>query len=189
MELEALKKIYEHNCSNPSDIHEHCPTLYELAKKCNHVTEFGTRWGVSTSALLYAQPKKLICYDISRHRMVSTLSDIAGETKFVFIKGNTREIEIEETDFLFIDTWHAYSQLKIELELHGNKAKKYIAMHDTEKYGEKSDTVKGTRPAEKGLKPAIKEFLAANSQWTQLKHYKNNNGLTILRRTNVGQSN
>jgi len=182
--LEELKKIYEHNCSKPSDIHEHCPILYKLATQCNHVTEFGTRWGVSTSALLYAQPKKLVCYDLSRHRMINSLSEAAGETEFVFIKGDTTEIEIEETDFLFIDTWHAYSQLKRELELHGNKAKKFIAMHDTETFGDNGDTVKGTRPPQQGLKPAIKEFLADNLQWTQWKHFKNNNGLTILRRMN-----
>jgi len=185
MKLEELKKIYEHNCSTPSDIHEHCPILYGLAKKCDHITEFGTRWGVSTSALLYAQPKKLVCYDLSRHKMVSTLNNVAGETEFVFIKGDTTEIEIEETDLLFIDTWHAYSQLKTELELHGNKANKYIAMHDTEKFGDKGDTVKGTRPPQQGLKPAIKEFITDNLQWKIWKHFKNNNGLTILRRTNV----
>jgi hypothetical protein len=36
----------------PSDIHEHLPTLSELARECKHVTELGTRTGVSTLAFL-----------------------------------------------------------------------------------------------------------------------------------------
>lgn len=34
----------------------------------------------------------------------------------------------------------------------------------------------------KGLIPAIDEFLIANTNWIMEKQYKNNNGLTILKR-------
>ena len=34
----------------------------------------------------------------------------------------------------------------------------------------------------KGIIPAIDEFLSANTNWTMEKQYKNNNGLTILKR-------
>ena len=45
---------------------------------------------------------------------------------FLFTEADVLKIEIEETDLLFIDTYHAYQQIKGEFELHGNKAKKYI---------------------------------------------------------------
>lgn len=179
----TLKELYENNCKTKSDINEHCPVLYELAKECDHVTEFGTRWGVSTSALLYAQPKKLICYDVgARGRAVSTLRELAGETEFVFHKASTLEITIDPTDFLFIDTWHAYFQLKKELELHSEKAKKYMAFHDTVKFGRRGDTCRGTRDPGGGLMDALDEFLDGNNEWEVQKHYENNNGLMVLRR-------
>jgi hypothetical protein len=33
-----------------------------------------------------------------------------------------------------------------------------------------------------GLQPAIDEFISANKDWVIIKQYKNNNGLTILKR-------
>jgi GT2 family glycosyltransferase/tetratricopeptide (TPR) repeat protein len=50
----GLAALYELACREPSDVNEHLPTLYALAKECEHVTELGTRGGVSTTALLYA---------------------------------------------------------------------------------------------------------------------------------------
>lgn len=179
-----LKELYEKNCTTPSDINEHCPVLYALAKECKHVTEFGTRWGVSTSALLYAEPEFLVCYDKSRQKEVSMLEELAKTTKtnFSFFKRNVLEIEIDPTDFLFLDTWHAYIQLKQELKLHADKARKYIAMHDTEKFAHRGDTLKDTADPGGGLKPAIDEFLESHPEWVLDHHYRNNNGLTILKR-------
>lgn len=178
-----LEELYKKSCNTKSDINEHCPVLYELAKQCDHVTEFGTRWGVSTSALLYAQPKKLICYDIgARGKAVSLLKDLAGDTDFEFHKANTLEVTIDPTDFLFIDTWHAYVQLKKELEMHADKANKFMAFHDTVKFGRRGDTCRGTRDPGGGLMDALDEFLDGNEEWKIVKHYKNNNGLMVLRR-------
>ena len=178
----TLEELYRQSCETPSDINEHCPVLYDLAKECDHVTEFGTRWGVSTSALLYAQPKKLVCYDIGRRRSVSILESLAGDTEFEFHKADVLEIEIEPTDFLFIDTWHAYVQLKKELELHAVKAKKIMAFHDTVKFARRGDTCKGTRDPGGGLMDAIDEFLEGNEQWKIEKNHQNNNGLMVHRR-------
>lgn len=185
MKFKTLKELYEHNCNKSSDINEHCPTLFELAKKCDHVTEFGTRWGVSTSALLYAQPSKLICYDRAKKRdAIIQLSELSEKTEFEFHRANVLEIDIDPTDFLFIDTWHAYIQLKQELEKHAAKAKRYIALHDTVKFARRGDTCKGTKDPQGGLMDALDEFLESNNDWEIEKHYENNNGLTILRRVN-----
>ena len=77
---------------------------------------------------------------------------------------------------MFIDTLHTYEQLIQELRRHGNKAKKYLAFHDTETFGTVSE--QGGR----GLNLAIAEFMLENPHWVTEKVYKNNNGLTILRR-------
>ena len=50
--MNKLQEIYEGLCSTPSDINEHLPTLKKYAEECEHITEMGVRWVVSTYALL-----------------------------------------------------------------------------------------------------------------------------------------
>jgi len=177
-----IEKLYASACKEKSDINEHLPILRAIAENCNsknygagiRVTEFGTRWGISTTALLAARPQKLTCYDLSFHKKALELKNFAGETDLKMIVGNTLEIEIEQTDFLFIDTYHTYTQLKQELMLHGDKAQ-VIAMHDTETYG-----IRGADGKE-GLKQAIKEYIK-DSYWKIVYSCSNNNGLTVIRR-------
>ena len=78
---------------------------------------------------------------------------------------------------LFIDTWHTHDQLKEELERHHGKVSKFITMHDTETFG-----IEGEDKKKPGLTDALIEFLFKHKEWKIYKHYKNNNGLTILRR-------
>jgi hypothetical protein len=179
--MNSLKHIYELKCSTPSDINEHLPTLKKYAEECDHITEMGVRWVVSTYALLMGKPKKMISYDINEIIWQPITEMVKGDTNFEFRVANTLDLEIEETDLLFIDTLHNYNQLKGELELHGNKARKYIIFHDTttfewigESYENKMD--------EKGLWYAIEEFLETNPHWEILERFTNNNGLTILKR-------
>lgn len=166
----------------PSNINEHLTTLYELGKQCDHITEMGVETGVSTRAWLNTGAQ-LISYDIRLNNNVIKLFDIAQQKgkKAKYIQADTRNIEIEETDLLFIDTLHTYKQLTKELALHGNKARKYIVFHDTHTFGLQGED----RIDPKGLLPAIIEFIIANPHW-QFKMIKtNNNGLTVLERTHV----
>ncbi len=179
--MNQLQQTYEELCTRPSDINEHLPTLKKYADECEHITEMGVRWIVSTYALLMGKPKKLISYDINPINSEPIQEMVKDVTEFEFRVANTLDLEIEETDLLFIDTLHNYNQLKSELELHGNKAKKYIIFHDTtafewigESYENKMD--------EKGLWYAIEEFLETNPHWEILERFTNNNGLTILKR-------
>ena len=94
-----------------------------------------------------------------------------------YLIADTREITIEETDMLFIDSLHTYDQLKKELGLHGNKAKKYLVFHDTFTYG-----LKGEIAGTVGLLPAIIEFIIENPCWFFKIHKINNNGLIVLER-------
>lgn len=172
----ALAERYRLACATPSDINEHLPALYELAKGCKHVTEMGTRTGVSTLALLAAQPERLVCLDVVRYPEVDQLAAMAGRTQFVFRKEDVLQADIEETDLLFIDTLHGYDQLREELRRHAAKARKYIVLHDTTAFADRGE-VEGQR----GLWPAVEEFLAAGV-FRLKQRYENNNGLTILER-------
>lgn len=177
--MTTLEQVYNHFCKTPSDINEHLPTLKELASDCSSVVEMGVRWVVSTWAFLKAQPESLLSIDIDHpskyNDALNYVEQLKGRTKFEFLQADTTKIEIEECDLLFIDTWHVYDQLKKELELHGNKPKKYLIFHDTITFGEKGET-----EGHQGLMPAIKEFLSDNPHWSILEHHKNNNGLLVL---------
>jgi hypothetical protein len=102
----------------------------------------------------------------------------------------------EAVDLTFIDTWHVYGQLKRELAKFAPLTKKYIIMHDTtldEIYGE---TIRmGWNPEQqswetgipveeinRGLWPAIEEFISENREWVLKERFTNNNGLTVLTR-------
>lgn len=182
---EMIEQEFQSSKNRKSDICEHLQLLYDLAKDCKHVTEMGVRFGDSTRAFLKAEVV-LRSYDIQLNPKVIELfkaADDAGRD-VKYIKADVRQVEIEETDLLFIDTWHSYPQLKQELYLHGNKARKYLVFHDTWTYGmrdeswEKNRTPIGTE----GLLPAIIRFMIENPHWKFKEFRTNNNGLTVLER-------
>ncbi len=181
---DTLEDTYLFLHNTPSDINEHLPVLKELASQSDSVVEMGVRWVVSTFAILAGKPKSLTSIDIQDPKTYNNRIDIASdfakkeEINFEFILADTTKIEIDPCDFLFIDTWHVYDQLKKELDLHGNKAKKFLAFHDTVTFGKK-----GEGGSHKGLMLAIDEFMKENPHWKVKKHYTNNNGLLVLERT------
>jgi len=181
---------YQNACNNTSDINENLPILYEIAKECSHITEFGVRSGMSTRAFLNTNAS-LRSYDLS---IDSDLNDIFKKAiefgkDVSYIEADVLNIQIEETDLLFIDTWHQYDQLKQELKIHGKKSRKYIAFHDTQTYGLVGESCSNASSGEIitdyisnpiGLLPAIIEFMIDNPEWKFKIHKTNNNGLTVL---------
>jgi len=182
MKLSIFEQEYLKACNTESDINEHLPVLRELAKEVSHVTEMGVREGVSTRAFL-TENVILRCYDLYLSGEVNRLFDIAKEQRknVSYIQANVLDVQIEETDLLFIDTWHCYDQLVQELKLHSPRVKKFIAFHDTQTYGTKSETFQG-KTGSNGLLPAIIEFIIENPEWRFKIHRTNNNGLTVIER-------
>lgn len=176
-----LARLYREACQVPSDMVEHVPYLWELARSCNTVTEFGTRTGVSTTAFAFAYPAKLTCYDIELHPDALALELLvrSAGVDMRLIQADDLTIEIEETDLLFIDTWHVYEQLRQELKLHSDRVRHFIVMHDTTTYGDHGDG------GGLGLWPAIDEFLSESSKWTLAYRTAKCHGLTVLSRRNV----
>jgi len=180
----TLEELYEAARATPSDINQHCAKLRELAGQCEHVTEFSTRRGVSTVALLAAlaakQPgegaekPKLVACDVARDGMVDALAARAGAAEFEFRQGDVLAIDIEETDMLFIDTKHTAGQLLGELARHSYRVRRYIVLHDTQVYGETGED------GGPGLLPALRKFMRENPRWSVVYHSQENNGLTVL---------
>jgi hypothetical protein len=178
-----LEEKYIWKCQNKSDINEHLPTLKRYADECNHIVEMGVRDVVSTYAFMMGKPKHLISYDIvplERYGVdVNELMEVAllNGVDFQFRLENTLLNQIVETDLLFLDTDHTYSQVKCELDLHGNMSRKYIIFHDTTSYefsGMHGDGI--------GIWMAITDFITKNPHWSIHERFTNNNGLTILKR-------
>lgn len=172
-----------------SDINEHLEVLYNLGMECESIVEMGVRGGQSTRAFLNTDAS-LKAYDIELHQVVMNLfnqAKVVGKN-VAYIEANVLNIEIDECDLLFIDTWHTGVQLKKELALHGNKAKKYLAFHDTHTYGCRDEKQNwqdfpDKRPiAGEGLIGPIINFVIENPHWKFKEFRTNNNGLTILER-------
>jgi len=179
------------------DINEHLETLRKYASKCKHVTEMGTRFAISTYALLIAKPEKVISIDLNYHFFKPYEKEILNfanlcNTNFQFIEGDVLKMDIEETDLLFIDTLHTYNQLSKELRKHEKNVKKWICLHDTITFGEKdedfykngeiSEFIKNEKIEKQGLYNALSDFLAENKNWIIKEHFTNNNGFTIIER-------
>lgn len=186
-----IENMYHTMCQTPSDINEHLPTLKKYGDKCTHITEMGVRGICSTWAFLSARPKKMISYDIQDPaRWGGDINSVIDTAKFyninyTFILENVLNIEIENTDLLFLDTWHSYKQLKQELLLHANNVNKYIVIHDTITFAYRDEEGYESFGPEwvgdnKGILVAIKEFLKYNTTWEQIENFTNNNGLMII---------
>lgn len=184
-------------CQIPSDINEHLITLKQYAEKCNDVTEMGTRHVVSTWAFIEAKPKKIRCYDLiydyykPSEFIVNKTCDEYG-IDFKFISGDTLEIDIEDTDLLFIDTLHTHDQLLGELRKHSKNVRKWIILHDTTLFGfrdesiyeKSSEIIKKTTKTGSGLLQAVDTFLNESKKWSIKEVFTNCNGLTILEKIN-----
>lgn len=184
-----IDEIFNRWCENKSHaMHGHMERLLALGHECKHITEFGTRRGASTAAFIAARPETIVCYDIKKLLEVDELENAAveAEVKFEFRSQSTinPNLLIDETDLLFIDTWHAYSQLKRELK-QTSRVRKYIVLHDTEDFAHEDEQDMYASGLEKmgfGLVPAILEFLESHEEWEKFAHYEDSSGLTVLKR-------
>jgi hypothetical protein len=186
---QTINRLY----NTPSDINEHFPTIVKYGSECNTITEFGVRAIVSTWGWLSCIPKKLTCYDLHYpDRWSGDLQSVYDTAEhlnvnFKFIQADSLLVNIEQTDLLFIDTWHVYDQLKKELHKHESFVNKYICLHDTTSYefvneSNSSEHSLNDPLTKQGLWPAVEEFLETNTNWILKERFTNNNGFTILER-------
>lgn len=203
--MSLTEKYLAEAVNSKGDLSEHLYTIKKYAEKCEHITELGVRWVVSTWALLAGKPKTLNSFDVIHyvyHGVPATkINDAAKEqdTDFNFYEENVLTTDkIVQTDLLFLDTLHSYKQVKLELYLHANKVRKYIIITNAVTYGNSNEgpvaTEKLTGEAlhvyknlqdKQGIMTAVKEFLEENPEWRVKEFFKNCNGLCILERIPV----
>ena len=110
------------------------PTLLECARECTTITEFGIFKGCGLATFSSLPNKKVIGYDITLDLVSPIIDDIRRlipkSTELIIRKGNTLDIDIEQTDMLFVDTVHRYDHVKKELIRHSERVNKYIVIHD-----------------------------------------------------------
>lgn len=182
MMTDYWSREFDRACDTVSDINQHLPYMRSLAQQCQHITEMGVRWGVSTRAWLHSDAV-LRSYDISVNPDIRKLFDVAqmlGKDAVIH-ETDVLTVHIDETQLLFIDTLHTYGQLRAELERHGNRSTKYLVFHDTHTFGHRDE--QGSGP---GLQLAISEWLARNPHWQLIHETQNNNGLMVLERKSQG---
>ena len=210
--MDIIKNRYNHLKNSPSDINEHLETLYKYATECESIIELGVRGCVSSWALTSglidnnSNNKKIFLNDLEKCNIDQLLNAVNN-----FNNSSNNKIQVDYKwisdldlelnslyDLTFIDTWHIYGQLKRELNKFSKHTNKYIIMHDTtvdeidgenircgwniEELQKKSGFTREELTT--GLKRAIDEFLAENSNWILKQKFTNNNGLTILERVN-----
>lgn len=198
----SIQSRYLTAAATPSDINEHLPVLFDYTKRCLSVVECGVRDIVSSWAFAYGlmgvPDNQYTLVDPYRggemDSFLTTCRDAGVNAEFV--NQSDLECPLVKADLLFIDTWHVYGQLKRELNRWNASIAKYIILHDTTVDGEKGETIRvgwnatlqsarsGIPVSEinKGLWPAVTEFLTDHPEWTLERRLTNNNGLTILSR-------
>lgn len=195
-----LKNRYELACDTPSDINEHVYTLRCLASECSSVAALGAKVMVSSWGLLQG----LSCSSNMARSYLGIDDEFPPFDTFIeaqrlargngiafdFWKCNELKIDIPPVDLLFIDSMHTYCHLTYQLETFSSQIGKYIVMHDTSwgdyddpRYrGDFSEYPPGYDRKKRGLWLAIEDFLRRHNEWIIYARYRNNYGLTILKR-------
>jgi len=171
--------MYHQNAVTPADINEHLPFLFRLAGTCSHITEMGTGSMRSTAAFLASKPAVFRSYDLKKPARLAEMEALgrAAGVDVRLITADVRQIEIEPTELLFIDTWHVESQVEIELRLHADKASRYLVFHDTEIFGERGESL-----GHRGIWYGIQKYMREHSEWKLIHHAPYNHGLTTFAR-------
>ena len=173
--FKTIDDLFEWQLKKESDIKAHLPFLKELASECEYVVEFGTRSGVSTTALVAGKPKRVVTVDKNMSGVPQVLKIMAeGATRLDFMQGDTLQITIPECDMLFIDSLHTGDQVWGELTRHAGKVKRWLAFHDTTTFGAIGEDGKP------GLIPSIEKFMSLNPEWKILYQSEESNGFLLL---------
>ncbi len=178
--MNPITERYERSKTRGS-MKDHQVILKRVADQCRHVTEFGVRDGDgSTLAFLASRCPIVVSYDVEWPVAVKELQADAAEAgaNWFFYWDNVLLVDIQPTEFLFLDTnelglaqeAHTPKQLLAELEMHGDKASKFLGCHDTHQF--------------KDLQRAFLTW-GLNNGWELYYHSPECFGLTLLKRPGV----
>lgn len=181
----TFEEIYQIRCQGKDrwpDIHQHIPTLRKYASQVQHITEFGVRSGNSTVGFMAGLSDRgsgtLIGYDIAPFQPELSSVPVPKNITWEFRMADTSKLDrIDQTDILFIDSFHERHHVTRELSHHA-AVSSYIIMHDTMEWGKTGDG-----PGAEGITPSIMDFLAQQwKNWRVYEHFSNNMGLLVMKR-------
>ena len=202
----------EHPKMGDADISCNLPRMWYWLREVQpaHVTEIGVRFAVSSWTFAhYASwraaaglPITYIASDITKRKEVAELDEAMGGCPGVlysFTEGDDLVVPPWKTDFLFIDTWHTYKQLYLELLRWAPHTRSLLVLHDTTLFASQDEgsVGHGGKPVDEnlfknvqqrtGLVPALNDFLltSAGQRWEIVEQNSNCNGITFLRANSV----
>lgn len=207
----AIKHKYLGN--QASDINEHLNTMVNYVKEGDSVLALcwqGTQtyWTIAHGLLFNkSETKKTMIYNNIFNFDMEEFTNVTRHLKnlsVTFTKADFFQFEFPENapqtvDTLFIDSWHVYGCMKRELSKYAPKTNKYIMLHDTTVDEWDGETLRCNLNADeqskkydlpiyeinRGIWPAIQEFLNDNPQWVLKERFTNNNGFTVLERVSA----
>lgn len=147
--------------------------IKEKIQGCNSYTELGVNQGATLAVAVLENIKTIRAYDIALkpYNFAKDLFNTYANDHNIDLKvfeTDTLKCNIDPVDVLYIDTRHLYNHLKQELQLHGDKAMKYIIFHDTF--------------AQSELKKAILEFVNQHSDWSVITDCKVSVGFMTIKK-------
>ena len=201
----AIRARYEAEIRIGGNVEKHMPVLFALASGFANITELGVHsvhssWAFARAASDGAALGERITYralDIARDNRVDELEAAMRQcpgVTFSFTEADDLLVDVWESNFLFIDTWHTYKQLTRELQRWPQAVSHYIALHDTVLFANhdeneaqasrRKETLFDGLPVRQGLKVAVQEFLESSEglKWQVFEHYANQNGVMVLQR-------
>lgn len=178
--MSAIDDNFNRVRAESTDMEGHMDVIRQYASMCPTIAELGVYDCTSTWALLAGYPKQLTSYDIYRRPEVSHVEfavSYCPQVHFKFVLDSSLNVDIGLVDLLFIDSYHTYEHLKLELARHSNSVTQYIILHDTTTFADIDENQQ--RP---GLWLAIEEFLNRNTEWLVRERFTHCHGLTVLQR-------
>lgn len=188
---ESIDAVYVRHCAGKTAIAPHLPRLRALADGLELAVEFGVKRGASSAALLLGA-KRVVSFDVVATPEARELEAAAGG-RWDYRIEDSRKADVPECDMLFVDSLHDYEQCAAELNYHGDKARRFIALHDTQTFWEvgangetgrkKWDYVagRGSVPLDcLGIGQAILNFMSCHRKWYVQASYPDSHGLLVL---------
>ena len=170
----TLDHLYE-KAKATGNCNTYVPKLREMASQCKKVVELGSYREYGTVALLAGQPETLESYGDSTGIAAADLIERQGKTTYTHKHTNAAdELPEFDCDLLFIDDFtFAADPLYNLLSRTAPRVTRWIALHDTNLFGEKYQNGPG-------VLPAMRRFLRENTKWSVVFHTEENHGFTVL---------
>lgn len=179
----TVEKWYQSKRAEKTDIQGHLDALRDMARRADSVLEIGTRRGFSTAAFIASGARIVDCLDMTFSNLaVDDYKRHASEMgcRLRLFEGDSCTFDMKYFGYgmtwgmVFIDGFHTYANLSVELARYHSKALDVIAIHDTVLFGDKGEA------GQAGIMPAVVDFIKTHPEWDVTQHYEHCNGLTVL---------